>query len=509
MKSDTMKMMRWVISTISSLTLSVYADIKLPAVFSDNMVLQKMEKTPFFGTADKGEAVTVKMGEAVGETTAGDDGKWRLFVDTRNAKGPIEVSVKGKNSIAIKNVLIGEVWLASGQSNMEMAVGGSKDSDLEIAAANYPEIRMFTVEKATAMEPATDVKGKWEVCTPEVTGHYSAVGYFFARDLHQQLKTPVGVIHTSWGGTVAEAWTSREALTAADPDVKVIIEKFDAARVKVTPETIEKYRADVKEWQKAGSVRGKQPRKPAGVDDPNAPTALYNAMVAPIVGYGIKGAIWYQGESNAGRAYQYRKLFPTMIQDWRGRWGEGDFSFYWVQLANFMARDKEPAESGWAELREAQTMTQALPNSGQAVIIDIGEGLDIHPKNKEDVGRRLARLALKKDYGKNIVDSGPVFDSMSVEGDTVRIRFKNAAGGLVAKEKPTGFAVAGEDKKFVWADAKVEGETVVLKSPAVGKPVAVRYAWGNNPEVSLYNRTNLPAAPFRTDDWPGVTAGKN
>jgi sialate O-acetylesterase len=453
--------------------------------------------------------VTVKVGEAVGKTTAGDDGKWRLFVDTRNAKGAVDVSVKGKNSIAIKNVLVGEVWVASGQSNMEFTVSSGRDADLEIAAADYPEIRMFTVQKATALEPAKDVRGKWEVCTPQVAGHFSAVGYFFARDLNQQLKTPVGVIHTSWGGTVAEAWTSREALTAADPEVKTIIERFDAARAKLTPEAKQKYEEDLKAWKEAGSPRGKQPRKLPGEGDPNAPTALYNAMISPLVGYGIKGAIWYQGESNAGRSYQYRKLFPAMITDWRGRWGEGDFPFYWVQLANFMPRDKEPAESGWAELREAQTMTQSLPNTGQAVIIDIGQAFDIHPKNKQDVGRRLARLALKRDYGKNIVDSGPVFDTMLVEGSTIRLKFKNAQGGLVAKQPLNGFAVAGDDHKFVWApEAKIEGETVVLKSP-VAKPVAVRYAWGNNPEATLYNHANLPACPFRTDDWAGVTAEKN
>jgi sialate O-acetylesterase len=506
-----MKAVRWAVmaALVSLLGHSALADVKLPAIFSDNMVLQQTEKAPVWGTADKGETVTVKAGAAVGEAVAGNDGVWRVVLDTRNVKGPVDVTVAGKNSIAIKNVLVGEVWVASGQSNMEMSVGGVKDADLEIAAADYPEIRMFTVEKATAMEPAKDVKGKWEVCTPQVTGHFSAVGYFFARDLHQQLKAPVGVIHTSWGGTVAEAWTSREALSAADPDVKTIIERFDAARAKVTPEAKQKYEEDLAAWKKAGSPRGKQPRKLPGEGDPNAPTALYNAMISPLVGYGIKGAIWYQGESNAGRSYQYRKLFPAMITDWRTRWGEGDFPFYWVQLANFMPRDKEPAESGWAELREAQTMTQSLPNSGQAVIIDIGEAFDIHPKNKEDVGRRLARLALKRDYGKNIVDSGPVVDTMQVEGNTIRLKFKNAQGGLVAKEPLTAFAVAGEDHKFVWArDAKIEGETVVLKSP-VAKPVAVRYAWGNNPEATLYNRANLPACPFRTDDWAGVTAGKN
>jgi sialate O-acetylesterase len=383
-----------------------------------------------------------------------------------------------------------------------------KDADLEIPAANWPQIRMFTVEKAIGTEPAADVKGRWDVCTPQTVARFSAVGYFFARDLNQMLKAPVGVIHTSWGGTPAETWTSREALAAADPDVKVILDRFDQARQGFTPDVKAKYEADVQDWIKAGRPRNKQPRRPAGMEDQNSPTALYNAMIAPLVGYGIKGAIWYQGESNAGRAYQYRKLFPAMIQDWRSRWGEGDFSFYWVQLANFTARNPEPAPSDWAELREAQTMTLSLPNTGQAVIIDIGEGADIHPKNKQDVGRRLARLALHKDYGQNLIDSGPTFDSMSIDGDTVRIHFKNAAGGLVFKEKPTGFAVAGEDQKFVWADAKIQGETVVLKSPAVPNPVAVRYAWANNPEVSLYNKANLPACPFRTDTWPGVTAEK-
>jgi sialate O-acetylesterase len=272
----------------------------------------------------------------------------------------------------------------------------------------------------------------------------------------------------------------------------------------------------MKAWRAAGAPRNKMPRKPAGQADQNSPAALYNAMLAPLVGYGVKGAIWYQGESNAGRAYQYRKLFPAMITDWRSRWGKAggsdqpdDFSFYWVQLANFQPRAAEPGPSDWAELREAQTMTQSLPKTGQAEIIDIGEGADIHPKNKQDVGRRLARQALVKDYGVKIVDSGPTFDTMSIEGDAIRVRFKNAAGGLVSHEaKPTGFAIAGEDKKFVWADAKIVGESVVLKSPAVAKPVAVRYGWANNPDVSLYNKASLPACPFRTDDWPGVTADR-
>src|SRR5207248_2121741 len=278
--------------TESALASAGFADVKRPAIFSDNMVLQKAEKTAFFGSADKGEKVSVKVGNASADAVAGDDGKWKLFVDTRSAQGAVGVTISGNNSITIKNALIGEVWVASGQSNMEMSVAGSKDADLETTSANYPEIRMFTVKKAIALEPAKDVVGMWEVCTPQTVPHFSAVGYFFARDLNQNLKVPVGVIHTSWGGTVAEAWTSREALAAADPDVKVIIDRFDEARKRVTPEVKAQYEAELKAWQQAGSPRGKQPKRPSGVDDPNAPTALYNAMVAPIVGYNMKGAIW-------------------------------------------------------------------------------------------------------------------------------------------------------------------------------------------------------------------------
>jgi sialate O-acetylesterase len=494
---------------ICSFGLPVLADVKLPAVFSDNMVLQKMEKAPFFGTADKGEAVTVKVGEATAQTTAGDDGKWKLVVDTHAMSGPVEISVKGNNTINIKNAIIGEVWIASGQSNMEFSFNGLKNLAEEKAAANNPNVRMFTVQKATSDTPLTDVKGKWELTTPQTVGGFSAVAYFFARELNQKLNVPVGVIHTSWGGTVAEAWTSKEALAAADPEVKVLWDKWDAAHSAFTPEVKAKYEADVKAWQAAGRPKNKQPRQPAGMVHANAPTALYNGMIAPLINYGIKGAIWYQGESNAGRSYQYRKLFPLMIADWRNRWGEGNFPFYYVQLANFMAKDTEPKDSGWAELREAQTMTLSSPNTGMAVIIDIGEEKDIHPKNKQDVGKRLAQWALNKDYGKTDVEvSGPLYDSMKVEGDSIRIKFTHSEGLQAKGDKLTGFAIAGADKKFVWADAKIDGDSVVVHSDQVAHPVAVRYAWGNNPTCDLYNKADLPASPFRTDEWAGVTAGK-
>jgi sialate O-acetylesterase len=516
-----MRIMRSIVLGLSSVTAAVLAwgaaaDVKMPAVFSDNMVLQRSQHAPIFGWADKGEKVIVKVGDAAAEATAGENGRWIAMIDTTRVQGssPIEVTISGNNSVTIKNVLVGEVWIASGQSNMEWVVANTKDADLEIGEANDPELRMFTVKKAVAEQPAKDVEGKWEVTSPQNVGHFSAVGYFFARDLRQVLKAPVGVIHTSWGGTPAESWTSKETL--ADPDFKAIEDRH-AQQVAEYPANKAKYDEAMKKWQEGGR-KGRAPQAPRGANDAWTPSALYNAMIAPLVPYGIKGAIWYQGESNAGRAYQYRKLFASMIKDWRGKWeqvagnGSGDFSFYFVQLANYQKREAEPKDSDWAELREAQTMTLSLPRTGMAVIIDIGEANDIHPRNKQDVGRRLARWALAKDYGVNIAYSGPVLDSMRIEGDSVRLKFKNLGGGGLkfVGDKVTGFTVAGEDKKFAWADAKIEGnDTVVLKAAGVEKPVAVRYAWANNPDANLYDKAGLPASPFRTDDWKGVTEGKN
>jgi sialate O-acetylesterase len=493
------------------------ADVKLPAIFSDNMVLQRSGKTPVFGWADKGEKVSVKIGGASAEAMAGDNGKWMAMLDTSgiDAGSPVEVSVSGNNSIAIKNVLVGEVWLASGQSNMEWVVANSKDADMEIAQGDHPGVRMFTVKKAVAEEPSKDVEGKWEVCSPQTVGRFSAVGYFFARDLNQQLKAPVGVIHTSWGGTPAESWTSKEML-ASEAEFKPIVERHEKFLAEY-PANKAKHEEATKKWQEGGR-KGQAPRAPQGPGHPWTPSGLYNAMIAPLEPVGVKGAIWYQGESNADRAYQYRKLFAAMINDWRSHWGQaggdGNFSFYFVQLANYQKREPQPVESPWAELREAQTMALSLPKTGMAVIIDVGEANDIHPRNKQDVGRRLARWALAKDYGKNVPYTGPVLDAMKVEGDTVRLKFKNLGGGAlkVVGEKLVGFAVAGEDKKFVWATASIdakEKDVVVLKASGISNPVAVRYAWANNPDANLYDMSGLPAGPFRTDDWKGVTVGKN
>jgi sialate O-acetylesterase len=591
------------------------------------------------------------------------------------------MTVEGKTKLTLKNILVGEVWAGSGQSNMEMNVSGCVEAAREIAAATYPEIRLFTVEKAVAAKPLDDCKGRWVLCSPDTVGSFSAVLYFFGRDLHKNLKVPLGLIHTSWGGTPAESWTSLEALQA-DPDFKPLVAKYKAG-LDTSPEAHKKFqdalakwelqamaqdpgnkgfdqgwadpKCDLKDWKdmplpgaweqtlnlnidgavwarcettipeawagkdlllelgpiddfdttyfnnekiggigketpnwwqtprqytvpgklvKAGPatvavrvwdqwmgggltggpqrlslVGGKEadaiklpatwkykvelaipgdrplpprPDEPMGPDNPWLPTGLYNAMIHPIVPFALRGATWYQGESNADRAYQYRTLFPAMIADWRKAWGEGDFAFGFVQLANFTPRNDKPVDSDWAELREAQTMTLKLPATGQAVILDIGEAADIHPKNKQDVGGRLALWAEAKVYGqKEVVYSGPMYKSMKIDGDKVVLAFDHAGGGLVVGKKaglaPTevvpggtlaGFSIAGDDKKFVWAEAKIQGDTVVVSSKDVAKPAAVRYAWSNNPECNLYNKEGLPASPFRTDEWKGVTADK-
>lgn len=350
------------------------------------------------------------------------------------------------------------------------------------------------------------------MCSPETVPGFSAVGYFFGRELHKELNVPIGLIHTSWGGTPAESWTRRGALESV-PDCMPILERFDEAMAKY-PEAKKKYdesmiawKEDVKKAKAEGKNPPRRPGAPFGPGNPHSPAGLYNAMIAPLIPYSIGGAIWYQGESNAGRAYQYRKLFPAMITNWRKDWGQGDFPFLFVQLANFMAVDPEPVDSAWAELREAQLMTLALPNAGMAVIIDIGEARDIHPKNKQDVGKRLALWALGKSYGKKQVYSGPIYKSKRTEGNKITLEFEHVGGGLAAGggEPLKGFAVAGADRKFVWADAKIDGNTVIISSDEVSEPAAVRYGWANNPVCNLYNKEGLPASPFRTDDWPGVT----
>jgi sialate O-acetylesterase len=446
-------------------------DVRLPKLFGDSMVLQQQSQAAIWGWADADEEVTVSLGETKATAKAGADGKWLTKIQTPAAGGPLTLTVKGKNEITLKDVYVGEVWICSGQSNMEWTVDASANASEEAAMAQFPQIRMIKVDHAVHDKPQDDIPTQgWKVCSPENAPKFSAVGYFFARHLHNELKVPVGIINTSWGGTICEAWTSDEALKT-DPDFQPILERSATF-------------------------------KPG---DPNQASVLYNGMLKPLVPMTIRGAIWYQGESNVNRAVQYRKLFPAMIADWRKQFGQGDFPFLFVQLAPY---NYGPPHLKLAEQWESQLKTLAVPNTGMCVTWDIGDVKDIHPKNKQDVGKRLALWALANTYGKtDVVYSGPLYESLAVEGNKIRVKFKHAAGGLASKEdKPlTHFQIAGEDQKFVDAKATIDGETVVVESDQVAAPKAVRFAWHGLAEPNLFNKAGLPASPFRTDEWPLTT----
>jgi len=488
------------------------ADVKLPALFADNMMVQRDARIPVWGTAAPGEKITIRLSDRKASATAGDDGKWAAMLKPIEAGGPFDLTVSGVNTITIHNVLAGDVWVASGQSNMAWPVRKALNPETEIAAADFPKIRLFSVRLAPKETPQEDVRGQWEVCSPRTVEPFSAVGYYFGRELHTTLGVPIGIINTAVGATPAEAWTDAATLRS-DPDFKPILDRWDQA-VAEFPKTSAEYQQKLTEWKAAvkkaeeeKTPAPKEPQMPYGPGHPDTPSGLYNGMIAPLVPYAIKGVIWYQGESNALRAHQYRKLFPAMIGGWRHAWGQGDFPFLFVQLANFVLVVPKPSDSTWAEMREAQLMTLSLGNTGMAVAVDIGEQDEIHPKNKQEVGRRLALVAEGIVYRMKIEYYGPMFRSMSVREGKAVVRFDHAGSGIVAKGGGPlkGFAVAGADRKFFWADASIDGDTVVVTSDKVAEPVAVRYAWANNPVCNLYNAEGLPATPFRTDDWPGLT----
>jgi sialate O-acetylesterase len=490
----------WVVLAALGTAAEPRAELKLHTLFSDHMVLQADFACPVWGSVEPGEEVTVSIAGQKKTAKAGADGKWTLKLDPMKAGGPHEMTVAARNTVTLHDVLVGEVWVCSGQSNMEWVVQNSNNFEQERAAANYPNLRHFLVKKNPQDAPVASLSGDWKLTTPETVGGFTAVGYFFGRELLQKLNVPVGLIHTSWGGTAAQLWTSRPVLEGNEI-LKPIVDGF-SKQMENYEKALAKNKEDVEKAKAENKPAPKAPNKPM------APSCLYNGMIAPVIPYGIKGAIWYQGESNAGNAKQYQTLFPEMIKNWRQDWGQGEFPFGFVQLANFKANKNEnlehPVESNWAELREAQTMTLSLPHTGMAVIIDIGHPTDIHPRNKQDVGKRLSLWALSQVYGKEVPEySSPLYDSMKVEDNKVRVTFKHVGGGLEAKgDKLTGFAVAGEDKTFVWADAKIDGPSVVVSSDKVVKPVAVRYAWADYPECNLFSKEGLPASPFRTDNWP-------
>lgn len=630
----------------------INADIKLPAFFADRMVLQQNADAAVWGWAEPGEKITIRAdwSKSVKSVRADDSGRWHVKLKTPNAGGPYTLTLAGRNTIVLQDILIGEVWLCSGQSNMEftMAMLRSEAINADIAKADYSQIRLFTIKKAVAETPQTDAEGNWQICSPQTAADFSATAFYFGQKLHKELKVPVGLICSSWGGTVAEAWTSKNALlrfaafkqqleNLGSPEWKKAAQKSYEEALKAWEEKVAAMDAGIKEewfrpdaddsgwkemdlpspwtgtelesvdgivwfrraanlppsWARTsmelhlgpiddiatvwfngvnlgttfgysrprvyqipvsaqrvgrniiavrvidtgyeGGFTGQQedmrigphgadvkvcatvartwkykigsaaavPPVPADATEfgQNTPTALYNAMIAPLAGFRIAGVIWYQGESNCYDPILYRTLFPAMIADWRKQWGQGNFPFYYVQIAPYQYNDQTCSQA----VREAQMMTlRALPNVGMAVALDIGQQMDIHPKNKQDVGDRLARWALAKTYGrKDIVYSGPIYKKMRIEDGKIRIFFDYADDGLTARDGVlSDFVIAGADGHFVPAQAVIDGNTVLVSSEAVKKPAAVRYGWSNWVVGSLFNKAGLPASSFRTDDWP-------
>ncbi len=548
----------------------VKADVRLPRIFGDHMVLQRESTLPVWGWADPDEKVTVSVGSVSASTITGPDGKWKVLLGRLADPGTaVELTVIGKNTVILHDVLVGDVWVCSGQSNMEFGMTGGIWGDTsareEIPKARDSQLRLFVVPKIAAPKPAPDISGKaeglkgsWQICTPETLPklYFSAVAYYFGRDLREATGRPLGLIETCWGGTKAEAWTDLDTLKSR-ADFKAYAdaaEKFCGEfeqRQQNFPREMEQFNAKLAQWNeenkealaasktseaqwneeaKKAMANGNAtlPPKPNPLSAPRppvppdqiqwAPTTLYNGMLAPIIPLAVKGAIWYQGESNADtpeQALTYRTLFPSMISAWRNLWGRGDLPFVFVQIANFNARS--PIPGSWANLREAQLKALGVANTAMAVTIDIGEGEDIHPKDKWDVGRRVALAARHLAYGEAVAFSGPIYKAMDADGQRIRIRFEHAEGGLEIGVPPPhfhpgeprvpatelhGFAIAGKDGVFVPAKAVIEGETVLVSDASVLQPVAVRYAWADNPSANLYNKAGLPASPFRTDDFP-------
>ncbi len=477
----------------------LHAEVKLPALVSDHMVIQQNVPVRIWGTASPQEEVTVTFRSQRLIDRADASGKWQVFLAPMAAGGPYDMKV---NQLTVKDVLVGEVWVGSGQSNMEFAVARGKNATEEIAHANYPQIRLFTVKRAVADAPVSDVQGFWAVCTPETVKNFSAVAYFFGREINQTQHLPVGLIHSSWGGTPAQAWTESSFL---EDDAALQPYQTDWQKMLVDyPAQKTDYDAALTKWEQANRTKTEgakppiRPAAPQGPGSPNTPAGLYNAMIAPLTPYAIRGVLWYQGEANGTvkESFLYRRLFTSMIESWRQAWGQGEFPFYFVQLANFRTN------GWWALLRESQTRALDLRNTGMALAIDVGNPSDVHPTDKQTVAHRLALAARAQTYGEKLVYSGPMYRQMTTEGNAAKLWFDSVGTGLEAHGGTlTGFAVAGANQQFFPATAKIVGNNVVVSSPEVQEPVAVRYGWADNPAISLYNREGLPANPFRTDAW--------
>ena len=481
--------MRNYVAVVLALFLSIeggWADVRLPRIFGDHMVLQRNTPIHIWGWADPGETVKVTLNGKDKQTRAAEDGKWSLNLNKEAAGGPYTLVVKGNNEIVLNDVLIGDIWVCSGQSNMEWPLKRTDNAAAEIESANLPQIRHIKVPRTVAGAPKEDISGnpQWQPATPQFVAEFTAVGYYFAKELQNELNVPIGLLNSSWGGTNVETWTSRAAFENSDEFKKMI----STVATPIPDSTVNKSKPNI------------------------APSLLSNAMIEPIVPFKIKGVIWYQGENNANLAHQYRQAFPLLINDWRERWNIGNFPFYFVQLASYKASGGTSEKgSTWAELREAQKMTLSLSNTGMAVTTDIGNSNDIHPTNKLDVGKRLAAIALNKTYKKKNEYSGPVFKKMKRDGNKIKIYFDHVDGGLTTKttgQLLNGFEIAGADRSFKKANAVIEKNYVVVSSDEVAEPIAVRYGWSDdNIEINLFNEAGFPATPFRTDNWDGITVG--
>ena len=481
------------------------AEVSLPALLADHMVMQRGLPVHVWGMAAPQEPVTVTFRGETKSATADDLGRWSIYLSPGEAGGPFQLSIKATNTIVLNDILVGDVWVASGQSNMEFPMTGLVNATAEIAAAQYPRIRIFRVEHKPSDYPLENVDTKaWTACTPETVADSSAVAYFFARNLQQKLGVPIGLIESFWGGTPAESWTSLPALSADASLMPVFGARAKTATTEST--TRLKLQNEEREFQRAveqAQADGKT--APSRQWHPDfaawSPAALYNGMIAPLTPFAIRGVIWYQGEANSGpeRASLYARLFQTMIRDWRNAWGEGDFPFLFVQIASWNTTD----EALWPDVRDAQRRALVLENTGMAVTIDIGDPVDIHPKDKQDVGLRLALAARAIAYGEKIEWSGPLYRQLTQEEHALRVWFEHA-NGLAAKGTEgtslTGFEIAGADGKYVAAEARIEGTSVVVSNSEVPTPVSVRYGWAANPNCNLINREDLPASPFRAPE---------
>ncbi len=501
------------------------AEVRLPAIFGDHMVLQRDMELPVWGWAEPGEEIQVSIGDDEASTAANENGQWRVTLPALKASSePMEMTVTGKNRIVLRDVLVGDVWLCAGQSNMERTVLQAHNAKEALAGADFPQIRFFQVKRKISFDPQDDCEGRWVVCAPgsPELKEFSAVAYFFGKEIHETQGLPVGLIGAYRGGSPAEAWTSLSGLQSASV-FQHYADDFEHTHGHLSElldtyqnETLPDWTRAMKEWNAKPEPKGPKPRWPLSpVANPRQPVVLFNGMIHPLIPFGIKGVIWYQGENNGQsteRAQEYAVLFPAMIADWRSRWGQGDFPFLYVQLTSYQTKK---SENDWPTLRDSQLRSLSVPNTAMAVTIDIGEQYDAHPKNKVDVGQRLALAARHLAYGEDIVYSGPIFQSMQIEDSKVFLTFDDVGGGLVIGAPPPirvgqkslepadslqGFEVAGADGKFVSAQASIEGDTVVVEAPSIPEPVAVRYAWAAWPDPlpNLYNAEGLPASPFNT-----------